>query len=306
MQYIEIYSFKTVEEFLNRVMPWGDYRDIDGYVFRGHSMEHYELLPSALRKDAVEKLWNAAGMPIPPNGRAEKLLHQVLAEFQVLRDFYRLADQRGLAVPLSPRVRDKLVEERSTLMEFDAQIKDLWIPPDLYEAAALAQHYGMPTRLLDWTYDIFVALYFACKGAIDKQGDMCVWALNKEYVSMLRPTEFIEGVDFITPHYSGNPHLYAQKGLFTHVPCPLPHYIHFTPDSNGMDLLTQPVDRRPLDEILQERSEGLGVSAFKKFIIPCSEARKGCRILMKLSYDASRIFPGYGGVAEHLLKGRLR
>jgi len=39
----------------------------------------------------------------------------------------------------------------------------------------LAQHYGLPTRLLDWTENLLVALFFAVIDSEDEDG--CLWAL---------------------------------------------------------------------------------------------------------------------------------
>lgn len=51
------------------------------------------------------------------------------------------------------------------------------IPTDhLVRWAEYAQHYGVPTRFLDWTKNPLVALYFACKSAYDVNGR--VWILN--------------------------------------------------------------------------------------------------------------------------------
>jgi len=38
------------------------------------------------------------------------------------------------------------------------------------------QHYGLPTRLLDWTLAPLIALYFAVNKDLDKDG--CIWTLN--------------------------------------------------------------------------------------------------------------------------------
>ncbi|MCL9640881.1 FRG domain-containing protein [Rahnella victoriana] len=297
---IESHDFITVDEMFEFFSPWGENSNLDGFIFRGHSQESYELVPNALRPDNVDSFWEVCGLGKPFGSQHNWQKWQAHGEYSLLRGFYRLADQRGLEVPISERMRLNLATQFDYLGPGSLHENDVWIPKDLLETAALAQHYGIPTRLLDWTYDIFVALFFAMTGAIEKEGKLEIWALNKELISFLRPTVDRVNIDFVTPHYAKNPNLNAQKGLFTHWPTELLSMINETQYMLEDKVIL--VDRRPLNVLVAETCNvELSTQLFKRFTLPCHQAKKGCIILSKLGYDAAKIFPGYNGVAEHLL-----
>lgn len=299
---IKNYDFDSVDELMEFISPWGASPDLDGYVFRGHSQEHYQLIPTALRPDKIDEFWKVSILGRPIENQNELSSWQIGAEYSLIREFYRLADKQGLDVPISDRIRKNLVQEFDIREISLVRTSEKWIPNDLLEVVALAQHYGIPTRLLDWTYDINVALYFAFKGAIDKEGKLVIWAINKEYLSFLKGTVNEVNIDFITPHYAGNPNLSAQKGLFTS--WPVERLDFFSEANNMFNGNTILVDRRPLDELIKSNLTCLddGVDIFKRFTLPCKEARKGCNILKKMSYGSARIFPGYQGVADQILQ----
>lgn len=296
---IENYTFESANEIFEYLMPWNNKNSLNGYIFRGHAKEEYELVPTALRYDYANKFWEiCGGKPIDEQWKWESW--QIKAEFNIIRDFYRTTDQNGLVVPLSERIRKNLAMNFDLISYFDFFHSEKWLPPDLYEVAALAQHYGIPTRLLDWTFDPMIALFFASHGDVANSKNMIIWCLNKEYVSFLHNTVNRINIEFIVPHYATNPNLNAQKGLFTHWPIetvPLTEEFH--------KLLIGKVkmtNRESIDELIVKNAKRDDNIVFiKKLIIPNNKAKKICKILTDLKYDFGTIFPGYQGVANEVL-----
>lgn len=56
---------------------------------------------------------------------------------------------------------------------------DLPPPEDVADWLALIQHYGGPTRLLDFTYSLYVAAFFATESA---SGDAAIWCIDTDAI----------------------------------------------------------------------------------------------------------------------------
>jgi hypothetical protein len=115
----------------------------------------------------------------------------------------------------SSRTRQKY--ERSLFDIFQREAHGLLaaLPTTEWEWLSLARHHGLPTRLLDWTHNPLVALYFAVEANPEVDGELfALNAVTKGSESVRTGSPF----DIRTPvkYYPNivSPRIRAQEGLF--------------------------------------------------------------------------------------------
>lgn len=257
------------------------------WLFRGVKSETYQLIPTALR--TTGGILNITGNP-PHKNR-----DQILAEFLVVREFYRTADLYGLAIPGdTPESRLKWDEVQTVIHKKD--MIDQWPPTELIDTFALAQHYGIPTRLLDWSRDPFIAAYFAAEDHDNPKhkGSIGVWAycLQKHQIRRILSPHIASAkteIEVITASAASIPNLRAQKGVFT------VHRPNDPIDLNGT------IDRRDLTQLIEPFSAATGGRKIKDmyfFTLKRSESAKLLQLLDRCHITPAALFPGYDGVAK--------
>ncbi len=92
-------------------------------------------------------------------------------------------------------------------------------PETDWEWLALAQHHGVPTRLLDWSESPSVSLFFAVWGNDEKDAGLYVVRRPDTVKELAKDPFTVNEVRFFYPGYV-TPRLVSQRGLFTVHPDP--------------------------------------------------------------------------------------
>lgn len=194
-----------------------------GWLFRGQSNSDWELYPSAFRSIPKTPWEKYTPQPPPTNTSDTKsyLFHHLHSEAMAINIFLENADSMGIPTPL-----DYSISKRSFDLIFDTLTKETFdfdaIFPtiEFQRSTALAQHYGVPTRFLDWSESPLVACYFAAEQVSSiSQSDCSNQALlitQKIAVTFLNvwPIKDESPIEIIKAPRHENSNLLNQKGVF--------------------------------------------------------------------------------------------
>lgn len=210
------------------------------WIFRGVEDEAYELIPKIGRPDTSKDI--------------------------------KTGKDLGYSKEFERRCLNRFKREARSHMAIEPTSELEWL--------SIAQHYGLPTSLLDWTESPLIAAYFALKaggavGSVFKEAkNAAIYGVECPKVIEKFPVEKSDDVMAYFPRHL-TPRITAQRGLFTY---------HSLPDR-----VYKP-------------------TGLVKWIIPSEKCFELKVVLNKCGLNEASMFPDLGGIAKHvewLLKWRL-
>lgn len=266
-------NYNSADELWDALSPTKSFFDEPcNLIYRGQADSNWSLIPSLLRNENTSPLLKFFGRKC----KADEL---VFLEARLLEVFTEHCDAIGIRVP------NDSIKFRNETLNLNVLDKyyirpELWPNPELFELMALAQHHGVPTRLLDWTRQPYVAVYFAVSSALSNYENwkcdtkLAIWVFNTARINLY------PSVTMVQVPGSTSSHLSAQSGLFTvH-----PHSGYRSSDFETIGL--------------EKSFSILPNTPLLKLTLPVSEVKSLFALCAKVGINGATIYPSADGAGK--------
>jgi hypothetical protein len=180
-------------------------------------------------------------------------------------------------------------------------------PVDDWEHLVSAQHHGVPTRLLDWTYSPLVAAYFATRPTrLEDDYPRAVWRLDwrRMHRKFEQPELSLLMSDLAALNGDGDDGHFTPWDLFERDPAAPPFAALLEPPSLDARIVAQAAvftltsdTTRPFDAFLEQH--GL-TDVLTRYVIEAADVARIRDQLDLVGVDERRLFPDLDGVAAAL------
>lgn len=278
MPIIQEIPIDTADDLWDRLSPTKRQSNLKNrIIYRGHANADWELKPTLFREDSLQLIKSFSPTPFTCK-------NLVWREFNDLQFFVQSCDQAGVDVPNDSLMMRQTILSGEYFREFH-NYPSTW-PADKYlEIMAFGRLHGLPTRLLDWSINPYVAVYFAASDALlSKASGAKIGKKIAIFELDCGPPDrkYLEDVRLLEIRGSISPNIVAQQGMFT---------VHPPVENRG--------EIKEFDS-LENYFPPPPASPIKVFTIPVSQAPELYELCSTFSYNAARLYPGPEGVVRTL------